>query len=197
MMTPITAPANNTANGLYCPTSPASWEGRPKIPLPMMEFTTSATMLQRPMARTRAVEFASVTEMLVTDEEIVHKEKAAGAEIRSMLSSRLSCIVVYRMQAHPITRRVIPARGDDIAGGVSQQQRANGLLQRFAGAMLLLQSFHRDLLQSKFPVELVFEDANRLQLRNRLGPPSSTTWLPVSLPNPVATADSATSKAEM
>ena len=98
----------------------------------MMEFTTSATMLQRPMARTRAVEFASVTEMLVTDEEIVHKEKAAGAEIRSMLSSRLSCIVVYRMQAHPITRRVIPARGDDIAGDVSQQQRANGLLQRFA-----------------------------------------------------------------
>jgi len=154
-------------------------------------------MLQRPMARTRAVEFASVTEMLVTDEEIVHKEKAAGAEIRSMLSSRLSCIVVYRMQAHPITRRVIPARGDDIAGDVSQQQRANGLLQRFAGAMLLLQSFHRDMLQSKFPVELVFEDANRLQLRNRLGPPSSTTWLPVSLPNPVATAESATSKAEM
>ena len=63
--------------------------------------------------------------------------------------------------------------------------------------MLLLQSFHRDMLHSKFPVELVFEDANRLQLRNRLGPPSSTTWLPVSLPNPVATAESATSKAEM
>src|ERR1700693_1102844 len=31
--------------------SAATVEGRPKTPLPMMEFTTSATRLQRPMAR--------------------------------------------------------------------------------------------------------------------------------------------------
>ena len=30
----------------------ATVEGSPKTPLPMMEFTTSATRLQRPMART-------------------------------------------------------------------------------------------------------------------------------------------------
>src|SRR5580698_7402988 len=32
----------------------ATVEGSPKTPLPMMEFTTSATRLQRPMARTRS-----------------------------------------------------------------------------------------------------------------------------------------------
>ncbi len=32
----------------------ATVEGRPKTPLPMMEFTTNATRLHRPMARTRS-----------------------------------------------------------------------------------------------------------------------------------------------
>jgi hypothetical protein len=33
--------------------SPVTVEGSPKTPLPMMEFTTSATRLQRPIARWR------------------------------------------------------------------------------------------------------------------------------------------------
>src|SRR5579863_334163 len=51
MMTPIPAPAKRIAHGLAFPTRPATTEGRPKMPLPMTEFTVSATRLQRPMAR--------------------------------------------------------------------------------------------------------------------------------------------------
>src|ERR1700683_184352 len=51
MMTLMPAPAASTAYGLKLPMSAATVEGRPKTPLPMMEFTTSATRLQRPMAR--------------------------------------------------------------------------------------------------------------------------------------------------
>ena len=46
------APASSTAMGLNFPTSPATVEGSPKTPLPMMELITSAVRLQRPMART-------------------------------------------------------------------------------------------------------------------------------------------------
>src|SRR5580658_7087291 len=42
--------------------SAATAEGRPKTPLPMIEFTTSATRLQRPMARTRFARGAPRTE---------------------------------------------------------------------------------------------------------------------------------------
>ena len=35
--------------------SRATSEGNPKMPLPMMELTTSAARLQRPIARTRPV----------------------------------------------------------------------------------------------------------------------------------------------
>jgi threonine synthase len=52
MITAIPHPPKRTASGLLFPSSPASTEGSPKIPLPRMLFTTSATMLQRPIART-------------------------------------------------------------------------------------------------------------------------------------------------
>src|ERR1700747_3219080 len=52
MMAAIASPASSTATGLHRPTSPATTDGKPKMPLPIMQFTTSATMLQRPMART-------------------------------------------------------------------------------------------------------------------------------------------------
>jgi hypothetical protein len=52
MMTAIPAPAKRTARGLIFPTRFATTDGKPKIPLPMMELTVSATRLQRPMART-------------------------------------------------------------------------------------------------------------------------------------------------
>src|SRR3954468_8549301 len=48
----MAAPARSTAHGLSRPTLSASWEGRPKIPLPRIELTVSATRLQRPIART-------------------------------------------------------------------------------------------------------------------------------------------------
>src|SRR5580700_1496097 len=47
----IAAPASRTASTLARPSSPATTEGRPKTPLPMIKLTTSATRLQRPMAR--------------------------------------------------------------------------------------------------------------------------------------------------
>src|SRR2546421_570006 len=52
MITAIPAPAISTAAGLARPMSPATTEGKPKMPLPRMLFTASATMLQRPIART-------------------------------------------------------------------------------------------------------------------------------------------------
>jgi len=51
-MTAMPAPAISTATGLAFPTSPAITEGNPKMPLPRMLLTASATMLQRPIART-------------------------------------------------------------------------------------------------------------------------------------------------
>src|SRR3954468_2475106 len=48
----MAAPARSTAHGLSRPTLSASWEGRPKIPLPRIELTVSATRLHRPIART-------------------------------------------------------------------------------------------------------------------------------------------------
>src|ERR1700722_9452889 len=52
MITLIPAPAATTAKALKLPMSPATVEGSPKTPLPMMEFTTSANRLQRPITRT-------------------------------------------------------------------------------------------------------------------------------------------------
>src|SRR5579864_5280760 len=54
MITPIPAPASSTATGLARPTNPATGAGKPKMPLPIMLLTASATMLQRPMARTNS-----------------------------------------------------------------------------------------------------------------------------------------------
>src|SRR5579862_4631377 len=52
MMMLIPAPASSTAHGLTAPSSAAAVEGSPKMPLPRMLLSTSATMLQRSMART-------------------------------------------------------------------------------------------------------------------------------------------------
>src|ERR1700751_3346281 len=54
MITAIAAPASTTAQGLARPTNPATGAGRPKMPLPTMLLTASATMLQRPMAGTHS-----------------------------------------------------------------------------------------------------------------------------------------------
>ena len=50
-MTPMTRPPNSTAQGLAPPRVAAITAGSPKIPLPIMVFTTRATKLQRPIAR--------------------------------------------------------------------------------------------------------------------------------------------------
>ena len=53
MMTAIATAARTTATMLARPSRLAKTEGKPKTPLPMMQFTVSAAKLQRPMARTR------------------------------------------------------------------------------------------------------------------------------------------------
>src|SRR5207244_1780935 len=88
--------------------------------------------------------------------------------MRLTLGCKLGGIIVYGVKAHTITRRVIPAHGNDLTSRVTQHQRTKRLLQRIGGTMLLLQSVHWDMLQRKFLVKFVFEDANRLQLRDRL-----------------------------
>ena len=50
---PTAAPARSTTQGLASPVRRARSDGKPKIPLPTMELTTSAAKLHRPMARTR------------------------------------------------------------------------------------------------------------------------------------------------
>src|SRR5579864_2409885 len=52
MITVIVAPASSTARGLAPPSSPATTDGSPNTPLPRMLLIASATMLQRPSART-------------------------------------------------------------------------------------------------------------------------------------------------
>src|ERR1700752_3548872 len=52
MIAAIASPARSTATGLHRRTNPATGAGSPKIPLPTMQSTASATMLQRPMTRT-------------------------------------------------------------------------------------------------------------------------------------------------
>src|SRR5579862_333629 len=52
MITVIAAPASSTARGLALPSSPATTDGSPNTPLPRMLLIASATMLQRPSART-------------------------------------------------------------------------------------------------------------------------------------------------
>src|SRR5271156_2676517 len=48
----MAAPANSTVHGLKSPRTAPITAGSPKMPLPRMLFTVSATKLQRPMART-------------------------------------------------------------------------------------------------------------------------------------------------
>src|SRR6266700_2093441 len=60
IITPIAPPAIRTAYGLALPSSLARSDGKPKMPLPIIELITSAAMLQRPMARTRVTAQDSV-----------------------------------------------------------------------------------------------------------------------------------------
>jgi hypothetical protein len=51
MTSAVPTAAKTQAQGLALPSSPEIVEGKPKIPLPMMQLTMSAARLQRPMAR--------------------------------------------------------------------------------------------------------------------------------------------------
>src|ERR1039458_4948350 len=55
----------------------ATVEGNPKTPLPMMEFTTSATRLQRPMARMRSGRGVLAVESSITA-GLYHKPTMLG-----------------------------------------------------------------------------------------------------------------------
>ena len=50
-MMPAAPPASRTAQGLDRPISRATSEGKPNIPLPIIELMTRAARLHRPMAR--------------------------------------------------------------------------------------------------------------------------------------------------
>jgi hypothetical protein len=52
-MVSMPSPARMKVSGLHSPVSPASTEGRLKIPLPMTPLMMAAVKSQRPMARTR------------------------------------------------------------------------------------------------------------------------------------------------
>ena len=60
------APASRTAKGLRVPRSAAAGEGRPKIPLPIIELMTSAARLQRPITRTSPLASFGVTREFVS-----------------------------------------------------------------------------------------------------------------------------------
>ena len=82
MMTPAAAPASNTAQGLARPMSRATSEGNPNIPLPMMELTTSAARLQRPMARTRPdCSLLSKTWLYHSSQPSAISEESVGASV--------------------------------------------------------------------------------------------------------------------
>src|SRR5215472_120488 len=72
MITDIAIAATTTASMLARPTRLARTEGRPKTPLPMMQFTVRAARLQRPIARTNpSLEAASV--VLVLLKKLYHR----------------------------------------------------------------------------------------------------------------------------
>ena len=80
-MTPAAVPATKTAQGLARPMSRATSEGNPNIPLPIMELTTSAARLHRPMARTRLVgSVADKTCLYHRDTAVSHKLSAISPE---------------------------------------------------------------------------------------------------------------------
>ncbi len=85
-MTPIAAPASSTAQGLREPSLPAMTEGRPKIPLPIIELTTSAARLQRPMARTSPEEPG---------------EESSGEDTASLYHKSGDCFPVLACQTWP------------------------------------------------------------------------------------------------
>src|SRR5437763_5464155 len=92
------APAISTAAGLACPTSPATTEGKPKMPLPRMLLTASATMLQRPIARTSCG--CEVRGGSCVIAPLYHKGKQSGppsltrgAPVRYSYATHLECSV--------------------------------------------------------------------------------------------------------
>src|SRR5437868_2404965 len=63
MMMPRASPAISPARGLDRPVRAATVEGSPNTPPPMVEFTTSATRLHRPIARTNWPDGAAVRDL--------------------------------------------------------------------------------------------------------------------------------------
>src|SRR2546423_4200544 len=98
MTPPTPAPATSTAAGLAGPMSPATPEGKPKMPLPRMLFTASATMLQRPIARTRCgCEVRGGSSVIAP---LYHKAKQSGpppmtrgVPVRYSYATHLECSV--------------------------------------------------------------------------------------------------------
>ena len=62
----MAAPATSTAKTLRLPSNPATVPGSPKTPLPITEFTVSATKLQRPIARTKPVLEVAIATVCIT-----------------------------------------------------------------------------------------------------------------------------------
>src|SRR6516162_2682102 len=130
MMTPIPAPASNTASGLARPRRPATGAGRPKMPLPTMQLTASATMLQRPMARTNSACELSVGTCTIAP--LYHIERAdAPTHARGLPRSRASALHLRdtpRVQRHrrALRHRQAPA----IVGG--EEAAARPLRSRLA-----------------------------------------------------------------
>src|SRR2546421_5016043 len=98
-MTPaIPAPAISTAAGLAGPMSPATTEGKPKMPLRRMLLTASATMLHRPIARTRCgCEVRGGSSVIAP---LYHKAKQSGpppmtrgVPVRYSYATHLECSV--------------------------------------------------------------------------------------------------------
>src|SRR5215472_3091819 len=132
MMTPIPAPASNTASGLARPRKPATGDGRPKMPLPTMLLTASATMLQRPMARTNSARELSVGTCTIAT--LYHIEPAAApTRARGLPRSRASALHLRdtpRVQLHRRALRHRQAPG--IVGG--EEAAARPLRSRLARA---------------------------------------------------------------
>src|SRR5579872_2648736 len=61
MMTATQAAAIRYASGLHCPTSPATSDGNPNMPLPTMLLTTSAVSVHLPIARTNPADLLRST----------------------------------------------------------------------------------------------------------------------------------------
>src|SRR5215472_340427 len=78
MITAIATAASTTARMLARPTRLVKTEGRPKTPLPMMQFTVRAARLQRPIARTNpSLERVSMALLVIAS--LYHRYMTSGS----------------------------------------------------------------------------------------------------------------------